>query len=299
MRFVPWPARANWSVAHRIWLALILTASPVAPSFVAAQEAAAPTDLARWYVVAAPPGTLNAAWRRAEADASHEWVVSLDDGRPMVHRRPDWREEESAPLPVPLPAGPLRDGFSGSRKFLKVEDGWIIGFDKGEWGGSLWWFSPDGVRKLQLGEGRVPALIATTKGPVALEEVPREGRVVRLRKGAEGRWERDVLLNLEPWPYAIAEDADGSLLVATEDHLQRIDPNARRAEILSASTFWRGLYPNSMIVTPQGVIYLGMRHGVARFDKAGSGCQIRWLLPDKQTADRDAEPERPDDAGFH
>ena len=39
---------------------------------------------------------------------------------------------------------PAERSFAGHRTAIRVEDGWLIGFNAGESGGSLWWFSKDG-----------------------------------------------------------------------------------------------------------------------------------------------------------
>lgn len=53
-------------------------------------------------------------------------------------------------------------------------------------------------------------------------------------------------------------------------------------EVLHDDAFWGGLYPNSLVFTPDGTIYLGMRHGVARLEKKGAEHKVVWLLPRKK-----------------
>jgi hypothetical protein len=49
--------------------------------------------------------------------------------------------EHVDPLPFEPEAGEDR---SGERRALRVSDGWIVGFNDGEFGGGLWWFDPEG-----------------------------------------------------------------------------------------------------------------------------------------------------------
>jgi hypothetical protein len=83
---------------------------------------------------------------------------------------------------------------------------------------------------------------------------------------------------------------DGSLLIATTRRLLRVLPSDKTVEVLHKDAFWGWLYPDSLVVTPGGVIYLGMRHGVARIEKKGRQYQVVWLLPKKEFV----ESEDPD-----
>ena len=47
-----------------------------------------------------------------------------------------------------------RDDACGAKIFTKVWDGWLIGFNKGEWGGSLYWFSDDGLSNYKISKAR-------------------------------------------------------------------------------------------------------------------------------------------------
>ena len=38
----------------------------------------------------------------------------------------------------------------GDRHVLGVADGWLVGFNAGEFGGGLWWFSFDGKRSKRI-----------------------------------------------------------------------------------------------------------------------------------------------------
>ncbi len=52
--------------------------------------------------------------------------------------------------------------------------------------------------------------------------------------------------------------------------------------MLLDKVFWGGLYPNSMVITPEGTTYLGMRHGVAKIEiEKGGSRRVHWLLPNK------------------
>ena len=81
------------------------------------------------------------------------------------------------------------------------------------------------------------------------------------------------------------------MLIATTDRLLKVVPSDKTVEVLHKDAFWGGLYPNSLIVTPGGSIYLGMRHGVARFEKKKGEYQVVWLLPNKDFVVGEAQDE--------
>jgi hypothetical protein len=110
------------------------------------------------------------------------------------------------------------------------------------------------------------------------------GRIIRLVRDREGRWRSEDLIDLRHAPEVGETKADGSLLIATTRRLLRVVPSDKTVEVLHDDAFWGGLYPNSLVVTPGGAIYLGMRHGVAKLEKKGGQYRVAWLLPNKQFA---------------
>ena len=261
-------------------------------------ELNAPKDLERWYAVPAPE-VGSPMWWHAQSDVEHEWVVSLQDGRPQARLKTP-KDDEPAPLPFTLAKGTYAEGLQGQRSSLKVDDGWLVGFDGGEWGGALWWFSPDGRRRLRLGDAAVSVLVGTPSGPLAFENLPRGSRAVRLAPDPTGGWTRQVIGRLRQETYAAVGDSDGSLIVLTEERLQRFAPGTGKTETLVDDGVWDSLYPNSMVIAPSGAVFAGMRHGVARIEKMEKEDEYRvtWLLPDKRIADRDKEPDRNDQPAF-
>jgi hypothetical protein len=44
---------------------------------------------------------------------------------------------------------------------------------------------------------------------------------------------------------------------------------------------FEGLYPRSLAVTPNGSVYVGMRHYVARIEAPGErDCTVEWFVPE-------------------
>lgn len=242
-----------------------------------------PIDLEKW-IATGPPEPGSDRWYIANGDG-HEWVVTLRDGRPRVGLR-DPRAEAPAPLPFEIEPGSSREGLAGTRLSIKVSDGWIVAFNAGEFGAGLWWFSPDGKKRDKIAEAWIVGFFPTEAGLLALEGLAHgaqnAGRVIRLARGSRGRWQSEEFVDLKHAPEVALKDTDGSLIVATTDRLLRVIPAKRKVERLVDKAFWGGLYPSSMVITPAGRIYLGMRFGVAEAEKKDRPYRLRWLLPNKE-----------------
>jgi hypothetical protein len=243
-----------------------------------------PDDLEKW-IAGAPPETGSDAWWVANHDTTHEWVVSLRDGRPRA-RLASRTVERTVPLPFEIERGAAADGLAGKRRSAKVADGFIVAFNAGEFGAGLWWFSPDGKKRYKIAEAWVKDFFSTEVGLLALEGLAHggesRGRIIRLVQDQGGRWRSEDLIDLKHAPEVAVKRADGSLLVATTDRLLKVVPSDKTVEVLHKDAFWGGLYPSSLVFTPSDTIYLGMRHGVAKLEKKRGEYKLVWLLPNKE-----------------
>jgi hypothetical protein len=248
-----------------------------------------PTDLGKW-VTLDPPGPSSDEWLVANNDFKHEWVVTLRDGRPVAHLR---GKETPAPLPFEIAPGTAREGLSGWRYSIKVSDGWIVAFNAGEFGAGLWWFSPDGKKRDKISEAWINDFIETKSGLLALEGIAHgvgsEGQILQLIRSPTGRWRAEVFVNLKHAPDVGVKQTDGSLIVATTHRLLRVVPADKKVEVVLDDAFWGGLYPNSIAVTQDGTIYLGMSHGIAKLERKSGKSKVTWLLPNQRFANMKSE----------
>lgn len=231
-----------------------------------------PSRLNRWYATE-PPAYASDEWFTAEAD-KHEWIVSLGGANPKVRLR-ETNESDSATLSFKIEPKSAKAGLAGPEIAASVDDGWIIGFNQGEFGCGLRWFLPDGARRYNVSQLQLVSLFSDGKDLLAVERIAQggvsTGAIDPLFRGWTGRWEGKPLVDLGAAPYVAIRDFDGSLIIATTSRLLRV-PGVD-------NVFWRGLYPNSIVTTAAGSIFIGMRHGVAKIDKAASTYKVRWVLP--------------------
>jgi hypothetical protein len=248
-----------------------------------------PEDLSKWARMP-PTNAPDFYWGAANRDTEHEWTVFLRGDRPAVRlrARQSWpqRQEAYPPMPFEVEQGSTEEGRAGEWFSTKVSDGWIIGFNKGEWGGALWWYSPDGKKRSRISKDQVIGFIETDAGLLALDGIAHgltnRGQLIRLAKGKDNLWHSERFVDLEGAPEAAVKGPDGTLLVATYDRLLRVDLGSKKREVLAEDACWQDLYPKSMILTPSGTVYLGMRHGVAEIAKEGTVYKVTWLIPDAE-----------------
>ena len=249
-----------------------------------------PTDLKKW-IETDPPKRGSSRWGVANY-SKHEWRVFLRDDRPEARLR-DREADAPEPLPFEIKEGSAKEGLYKRRLSIKVSDGWIVSHNAGEFGGGIWWFSPDGKERHKIAKARAIGFIPTEAGLLAIEGLAHlsssKGRILRLTQAPEGRWQSEDFIDLKHAPEAYTKSADGSLTIATTNRLLRVVPATKEVEVLLDEAFWGGLYPNSMVITPDGATYLGMRHGVARVEKKGAARRVRWLLPNKEFDDGEKE----------
>lgn len=252
----------------------------------------APRKLADWYATAPPDGE---RWSQANHDSKHEWVVKLEGGEVVVGLQGQARP----PSPLPFEVEHTADDFTfaGTVLAFRVDDGWIASFNKGEFGGSVWWFAPDGRRRYRISGENVEGFVPTKAGVLMLEGLCHgsadEGSLRQLARNPDGLWASVPFADLGDPPFVAARLGDDALLVVSNKRLARVDLATKRVEFLVDAAFWHSLYPTSIVVEPSGRVAIGMRRGVARLDKVGADAKVEWLLPSKAVAEEKPTP------GFH
>ena len=224
---------------------LTLTITQALP---AAEQDEFPSDLQQWYVTD-PPIENSDQKLIANHDSAHEWVVTSGGVGPQVSLRQRWRNVPSS-LPFEIKPRDGEEGLAGKRTVAKVDDGFIVSFNDGEFGAGLWWFSPDGGRRYKISADNLTALVPSNSGLLALVGLAHggvsvlEGKVVRLSRNGNGRWQTEDLIDLGHAPYVAAKDTDDTLVVATYGRLLRVTPVLpKKTEVLLDKVFWGGALP--------------------------------------------------------
>jgi len=179
---------------------------------------------------------------------------------------------------------------------LKVDDGWLIGFNQGEFGHALYWFDRSGKSRYKISSHQVVAFFPSSDGIQAIEGLAHlsfsHGSIIRLTKSH--RWRAEKLTLLPEAPKAGVQFRDGRLLLVLSDSLAEYARKADRETLrfLEKDGGWGGLYPNSVVLTDdQTKAYIGMRQFVAEYEFERR--ILRFLLPDTSFLNKlDAEDEQ-------
>jgi hypothetical protein len=222
-----------------------------------------------------------------------EWHVQIETGRVIVDSEPHGRED-ALPFEIkPVPRSGAID-LMGERYVVAVDGGYVVGFNAGEFGGGVWWFSTDGTRRRKLTlrasesledhvSENVHGLALLGQDLLAFQGLTHlgsnSGRVVRIRRAPNGEWQPSLFAELRACPHAVVQESTSSWFFAATTGVWRIDARARVRPI------WRPpgghlYYPNSIALDSTGVIYMRMRDYIVKLTpRSNGGYAARVLVP--------------------
>jgi len=244
-------------------------------------------DSPAWVMLPTPPSPLQGG-RGCPDHSALFWSVSLTQGH--ARAKPLTIREHVDPIPFKYAEGENR---RGNRHVARVDDGWLVGFDEGEFGGGLWWFSDRADHKSRpihpsSSSPSNPSDIFHAENVLGLPMVGgqrlvlmgldhmtgRSGRVFRAVAAPTG-WELAPVAVLDAQPDVWL--VDGSrLLFLTESGLWVSDGfAARRVHAVDLGN----LTPTSMVRAADGAVYVGMRYYVLRLAERGDVWEESWFVP--------------------
>lgn len=201
-----------------------------------------------------------------------EWQVAID-GSALRFAKAIPHEPDTGPAITDPPRQPR-----GRRHVVQVRDGFLAGYDGGEWGGALYWMSKDGATSTALGQDNVHGVVAIGDDEaIALEGLAHmginEGAVRWLARTPAG-WSTRTIDKLDGQPQALAVAPD-AVYTITLDSLYRIKRDHTIDKVQTVST--PGLYPDSMAVDATGGLWIGMRQLVLHLIPDGGTYKLEWL----------------------
>ncbi len=203
------------------------------------------------------------------------WVVGKHDGTVII--REDIDAEKQVFLPPQLK---LSKEMVGRRSLQRTSDGWLVGFDAGEFGGGLWWFRRDGNNPKNLLPDNVHAIYETPDGIFVLLGLAHlgsdTGEIVQFIDGPEEVSFKRVA-NLGGSPEASVVGPDGQIVVATMRSVVRVDHAGRVHELYKSGE--ELTYPTSVVIEENGSIFVAMRFFVLRLVPHQDTYQSQWLMP--------------------
>jgi hypothetical protein len=216
------------------------------------------------------------------------WSTSVKDGVPHATRI--GVREHVDPLPFQVAVGRDRDG---NRWAVPVSDGWVVGFDAGEFGGGLWWFNPDGTESRRIQPSAtapvnpddpfraenvvgLPSVGGERLVLMGLDHLTgRSGRIFRLAYDKTG-WVLAPVGVLDAAPDVWFVDRD-RLLFLTESGLWSIEPRSKARRIYQTDI---GRFSASAIVRASDAgLYVGLRHYVLKLEELNGKWRETWFTP--------------------
>jgi hypothetical protein len=145
-------------------------------------------DLASWEHVEVPsePDRSGRFWGEAAQNSKVHWHVFTKDNEVGAELCDD-----CSPIPSQAPKfNPKVGKFHYAMDFAAVSDGWLVGFNQGEFGAALYWFSRDGKRKYKISDHQVQRFVSLTDGVYAIEGLGHltmsEGSIIRIGRSKMG-----------------------------------------------------------------------------------------------------------------
>jgi hypothetical protein len=231
-----------------------------------------------------PTGWIHAPSRQENSDLWYcagyggSWVVN-NDRSGVALTRFDPEVEKQKPIPPKLK---LSKEMIGRRSIQPTSNGWLIGFDAGEFGGGLWWFNRAGSRTVKLLSDNVHAIYESSAGILILVGLNHMG----LNYGQVYRF-TDIsvkvatvpVAKLDGSPEASIIEEDGNIIIATDHSVLRLNTDGQISEIYKTEEYLT--YPTSAAIDPNGIIYVAMRFFVLRLIPRTDGYKAEWLMPEQ------------------
>jgi len=171
--------------------------------------------------------------------------------------------------------------FAGTRTVLQLDDGYLVGFNNGEFGGSLNWFSADGKANYLIARPNLQQFIQRDGKIYAIEGLFHMslnlGSILQIEKKGE-KWSASNYLSLPSAPRAITVNNNKHFLIASASALLSIDDKLNITTLYSNTNWLYYLSPNS-IVYHNNTVYVGMRGGVFKYQLNTK--KQDWLQPDQ------------------
>lgn len=211
--------------------------------------------------------------------SENEWHVTMASGKISISR-----SSKEAHLKPP-PHFHIDASMRGKTVVAKAGDGWLVGFDAGEWGGGLWWANDSGRDKRMLIEENVHAIIS--RGPELLVFTGLgyggmdNGRVYSYRPTPRKVGELVEISNLDSAPDAALIDTHGTVLIAAQTRISALD-TSNHVRVLFQNSDMALLYPNSIVEDQGGNVVIGMRFFVLQLKLRFDGTYApAWYVPDR------------------
>jgi hypothetical protein len=219
--------------------------------------------------------------RRCFNFSRNEWNVTVEGVEVRIAKNIR-RQEEVPALPPRLVH---QYGMTSLQSATRLNDGWLLAYNGGEFGGGLWLTSSDGGDVKQILNEDVHAVVIRDDSVVVLSGLAHmtgdSGRAwfYALPRDLGMALQRSIKLDGAPGAYT--KGTDGSVTFTTTHSLNRITKEGELQTLHEFPKWMAHQYPNSIALLPNGTVYVGMRMFVLRLKNYSGEFSEEWLLPDE------------------
>jgi hypothetical protein len=171
--------------------------------------------------------------------------------------------------------------IKGNRFVKKTADGYLVGLNKGEFGGGLYFIKPDGLDGYEMaGYLNIHNIFEYNSKYFAIEGLAhlggQRGQIIEIFK-EDTVWKYKSLTSLMEAPKLIT-DYKNEKVIVTSQYVLKFGNDFKVSEILKSPIYWGMLYPSSILIEKND-LYLAMRQGVLKIKQFNSTPEYEWYIP--------------------
>ena len=170
--------------------------------------------------------------------------------------------------------------FYGKRRVKKVDNGFLVGLNHGEFGGGLVFVSDNESEVYDFGERlRIRKFFEFDSKIYAIEGLSHlgssKGQIIEIYK--DDIWIYKTVVKLDETPILIAKLEDYFIIV-TDENLLKLTKNLKIEQILNAPISWNVLYPTSIYIDAEDLL-IAMRKGLLKIENFLTNPKFSWYVP--------------------
>lgn len=234
-------------------------------------------DLTNWKIDTLPTGN-----RIYPANHSQDnWIFS-NKGEKWKIVKNDFRREKGDSLPfTPDFIDKNLKEIKGNRFVKQTPGGYLVGLNKGEFGGGLYFIKTDGLDGYEMaGYLNIRSIFEYNSKYFAIEGLAhlggQRGQIIEIYK-EDTVWKYKSLTKLIEAP-ALITDYYNDKIIVTSQYILKFGEDFKVSEVLKSPIYWGMLYPSSILIDKND-LYLAMRHGVLKIKTFDSTPEYEWYIP--------------------
>ena len=206
------------------------------------------------------------------------WLILLDPSGQVIAQNNIAKFPSVDTLPFKIPYDTTKVySWRGFQTVKKVDNGFLVGFNKGEFGGSLHWYSEKGDSTYQISRGNVDYIFEYKRNIYmvsGLFHMVTDHGVINEMKFIKSKWKIDGGFELPSKSFIIMPYKDRILFITTKTIL--FFDGTDNFDLVKKDGFWDVLYPQSAVIVNDD-LFIGMRGGVYKINLNTKNEE--WLMP--------------------